>query len=193
MKDGFLLALGRELCPAEYEPVKKSIVEDFKVAAAAGTAGGFQQTIESARKSDGWNALLQAVFDKADEVGSDLNGIWMRLEMGRMEWLAAVGGAHALKVKLKEALESDKQSSEADEQAAKMVWMYALALNVQGCRKDAEEWAKVAKIKSLENPLIGYEQDRWDCRRDEWRPIDLGVQAAAERGGADNLDDAWKA
>ena len=47
VKDGFLLALGRELCPAEYEPVKKSIVEDFKVAAAAGSAGGFQQTIES--------------------------------------------------------------------------------------------------------------------------------------------------
>ena len=71
--------------------------------------------------------------------------------------------------------------------------MYALALNVPRCRKDVDAWAKVANIKSLENPLTGYSQELWDCRRDEWRPIDLGVQGAAERGGANSLDEAWNA
>ena len=130
VRDGFFLGLGRELCPALYAPVKQQIVEDFRVAAAAGTAGGFAQTIAAARSADGWDALVKAVFAEAEAVGSDLNAIWGGLEAGRLEWLDAVTCAHALKVKLREALAKDGKSGEADVQAAKMVWMYTLALNV---------------------------------------------------------------
>ena len=36
VRDGFYLGLGSDLCSAEYDPVKRAIVEDFRVAAAAG-------------------------------------------------------------------------------------------------------------------------------------------------------------
>ena len=86
VRDGFWLGLGKELCPQAYEPVKKQIVEDFRVAAAAGTAGGFAQTIESARSASGWDELVAAVFAEAGAVGSDLKAIWEGLETGRLDW-----------------------------------------------------------------------------------------------------------
>ena len=61
VRDGFYLGLGSDLCPEEYEAVKRVIVEDMRVAAAAGTAGGFQATVESARGAEGWSALVAAV------------------------------------------------------------------------------------------------------------------------------------
>ena len=77
VRDGFFLGLASDLCPEEYEPVKRAIVTDLRVGAAAGSAGGFQQTIVSARGADGWTALVAAVTAKANEVDSDLDEIWM--------------------------------------------------------------------------------------------------------------------
>ena len=192
VRDGFWLGLAREICPEAYQPVKKQIVEDFRVAAAAGTSGGFAQTIESARGASGWSELVAAVFAEAEAVGSDLKTIWEGLETGRLEWLNAVARAHALKVKLKDALKRDGDSGEGDVQAAKMVWMYAVALNVPRLEKATPKWAEVAKITTPESPLVGYNSKLWDCRLPEWKPVDIGVQAAAERGGT-NLDEAWSA
>ena len=121
-----------------------------------------------------------------------MKAIWEGLETGRLDWLNAAARAHALKVKLRDALKRDKNSGEGDVQAAKMVWMYALALNVPGLMQATQKWAEVAKIETMESPLVGYQSSLWDCRSPAWRPVDVGVQAAAERGGT-SLDEAWGA
>ena len=190
VRDGFYLGLGRELCPEKYAPVKKQIVEDFRVAAAAGTAGGFAQTVASARAADGWDELVESVFAEARAVGSDLVKIWSGLETGRLEWIDAVTRSHGIKIKLRDALNKDPNSGEGDVQGAKMVWMYALALNVPQLQMAVTKWAAEAQIEIAQMPLQGYKAELWDCRKDEWKPIDVGVQAAAERGGT-SLDEAW--
>ena len=45
-------------------------------------------------------------------------------------------------------------------------------------------------MEDVLNPLKGYDADLWDCRKDEWRPLDVGVQKAAEGGGL-SINDAW--
>ena len=104
------------------------------------------------------------MFAEAGAVGSDLKAIWEGLETGRLDWLNAAARAHALKVKLRDALKRDKNSGEGDVQAAKMVWMYALALNVPGLKQATQKWAEVAKIETMESPLVGYQSSLWDCR-----------------------------
>jgi hypothetical protein len=188
VRDGFFLGLASELCATEYEPVKRAIVEDFRVAAAAGTAGGFQQTIESARGAEGWPTLMAAVREKAQFVGSDLESIWMTLETGRLEWLHAASCAHGLKTTLKAALDKDPMAGDVSD--AKMVWIYAICLNVDDCKSAATAWASVVGIVDASSPLSGYDASAWDPRRAEWKPLDLGAQAAAERGGS-SLNEAW--
>jgi hypothetical protein len=51
---------------------------------------------------------------------------------------------------------------------------------------------KIVNMEDKTNPLKNYDVDLWDCRHDEWRPLDLGVQEAAERGGS-LFRDAWEA
>ena len=48
------------------------------------------------------------------------------------------------------------------------------------------------EIEVVTEPLKGYKHELWDPRRKEWAPLDLAVQAAAERAGT-TLDAAWKA
>lgn len=191
VRDGFYLGLGSELCAAEYAPVKRAVVEDFRVAAAAGTAGGFRQTVESARGCEGWPALRDAVFAKAAYVDSDLETMWLALERGRLEWLAAAAGAHALKVTLRDAVAADGNGA-GDVSDAKMVWIYALCRNVPATRDAAAAWAAACGMADPAQPLRGYAAAEWDPRRPEWRPLDVGAQDAADRGGA-NLEDAWRA
>jgi hypothetical protein len=191
VRDGWYLGLAKGLKLAEYEPVKKHIIEDMKVAMAAGTAGGFQQTIESARASLGWNALVAAVFKEAAAVDSDLAGIWEGLETGRLDWIKATKATHMLKMNLRLALEKDN-AMEGDVHDAKMVWMYALATVLPGeqIQEIAKLWAKACKIESFYEPLVGYLPEKWDPRRKEWAALDLMVQEASLRAGT-TLDEAW--
>lgn len=231
IRDGWLLALASDLCPAEYEPVRNRIVLDPKVAAggAAGGAGGassddgeddnddktdepkestadaaaiqtnadggaLARTVTSARKSPAWDNLTRAVKAKAYEVGSDLDAIWMSLENGRMQWLEAASAAHPLKTMLQTGLENQcgGAPTEGDVSDAKMIWMYALSLNVPTLKAEREAWQKVVQMEDGTRPLVGYKAELWDARLPEWAPLDLGVQAAAEAGGS-NIEEAWKA
>ena len=194
VRDGLYLGLGHDLCAgAEYEPVKRDIVMTTRVAETTRQVDGFATTITAARASDGWEALVAAVLAKAQAVGSDLEGIWKTLETGRLEWLQAASGAHKLKLLLREGLQKQCQDpSEGDVSDAKMIWMYALCLNIPSSKADALEWAKHVNMTDPEKPLVGYQPALWDARLDLWARLDLGAQAAAERGGS-TIDDAWKA
>lgn len=192
VRDGFYLGLGSDLCPEEYEAVKRVIVEDMRVAAAAGTAGGFQATVESARGAEGWSALVAAVFAKARRVNSDLEGLWGTLERGRLEWLGALAAAHPIKSVLKTAIEQDAASTDGDASDAKMIWIYSLSLSIPQLKDAAAAWAKSCAMVDPNQPLRGYAAEQWDARKPEWRPLDIGAQEAADRGGA-SLEEAWRA
>jgi len=152
------------------------------------------RTVESARKSPAWDHLITTVKAKAYEVGSDLDEIWMTLENGRMEWLNAASSAHGIKVTLRSALDSQcgGMPTDGDTSDAMMIWMYALSLNIPSLEKERVAWQRVVKMDDPTRPLVGYNAELWDARKEEWRPLDLGVQAAAERGGS-SLQEAWKA
>ena len=230
IRDGWLLALASDLCPAEYEPVRNRIVLDPKVAAGGAAAGAgangadkeddgdkaddskesttdatatqasnsdggaLARTVISARKSPAWDNLTRAVKAKAYEVGSDLDAIWNTLESGRMQWLEAASAAHPLKAMLQTGLENQcgGAPTEGDVSDAKMIWMYALSLNVPSLRAEREAWQKVVQMEDGTRPLVGYKAELWDARLPEWAPLDLGVQAAAEAGGS-NIEKAWRA
>mmetsp|Transcript_638 Transcript_638/g.907 ORF Transcript_638/g.907 Transcript_638/m.907 type:complete len:255 (+) Transcript_638:272-1036(+) len=196
VRDGFLLGLGCDLCPVESEAVKMAIVMDNRVAEATGSTSGFETMVKSARSSLGWSALVKAVKEKANQVNSNLDDIWLTLEKGRLEWLGACTGAHNLKVTLKEALEKEKGDNgtvpEGDISDAKMVWIYALCISIPSLQDTAQTWQSVVQMKDKTQPLLDYNATLWDCRKEEWKPLDLGVQAAAERGGS-TLKEAWDA
>lgn len=203
VRDGFFIGMASELRLDEYEAVREAIVTDNSVAEAVRTENSFRRTVEVARKSndgleDGrnknaWDNLLMAVKARATSVGSDLDEIWMTLENGRMEWLAAASAAHQIKTLLKDALENQcgGAATEGDTSDAKMLWMYALSLSIPSLEKEANAWAEVAQMPDKIRPLVGYKPELWDCRKSEWALIDRGVQAAAERGGS-SIDEAWK-
>jgi hypothetical protein len=148
--------------------------------------------VTAARASEGWQSLIDALHKVANTVGSDLDSIWMTLETGRLEWLGALNAAHPLKLILKDALNKDGSRTEKDEVDAKMVWMYALSLSIPKLSEAAETWSKAVNMDDKMNPLKNYNVDLWDCRKEEWRPLDLGVQEAAESGGS-SVEAAWNA
>lgn len=191
VRDAFYLGLARDLLPMEYQRVSAKIVTASAVADTVGTSDSMTNMIQSARTSPGWDDLIEAVHRKAAAVDSDLKGIWKTLEEGRLEWIKAVNGAHPIKELLKKTL-AEKDSMEGDVSDAKMIWIYGVSLNLKQLQVHAATWARVAKIPNPTQPLIGYNEKLWDPRLDEWRPLDLGVQAAAERGGS-TLEEAWNA
>lgn len=156
--------------------------------------GALTRTVQSARKSPAWDNLIRAVKAKAYEVGSDLDAIWMTLENGRLQWLEAASAAHPLKVMLQTGLDNQcgGTPSEGDVSDAKMIWMYALSLNLPSLQAEREAWQKVVKMEDGTRPLVGYQAELWDARLPQWAPLDRGVQAAAEAGGS-NIEEAWKA
>lgn len=197
VRDGLYLGLARDLQLPEYEPIRIHIVRDPQVADTAGTSQAFATMISSARACNfqrEWQQLIQAVNTKAATVGSDLGGIWRTLETGRLLWLEAVSAVHSIKVLLKDTLEKDKATNSiGDVSDAKMVWIYGLSLNLNDELKSAAKtWANVVGLVDPAQPLKGYKPFLWDPRRPEWRPLDLGVQAAAEAGGS-TLEEAWNA
>jgi hypothetical protein len=148
--------------------------------------------ITAARASEHWQPLIDALHTSAAAVGSDLDGIWMTLETGRLEWLGALNSAHQLKVLLKDALKTDASSTDKDEVDAKMVWMYAIALSIPQLSEVSQVWRGVVNMEDKMNPLKNYNVELWDCRKNEWAQLDLGVQEVAERGGS-SVNDAWNA
>lgn len=149
------------------------------IASSLNTPRGLESMITAARASEYWQTLIDALHLAAVAVGSDLVSIWRTLETGRLEWLKSLNSAHPLKVILKDALKSDDQRTEKDEVDAKMIWMYALTLSIPTLSEVSKRWSKVVQMENMMNPLQNYKVDLWDCRKDEWRSLDLGVQEAA--------------
>eukprot|EP00560_Eucampia_antarctica_P009615 CAMPEP_0197827258 /NCGR_PEP_ID=MMETSP1437-20131217/4075_1 /TAXON_ID=49252 ORGANISM="Eucampia antarctica, Strain CCMP1452" /NCGR_SAMPLE_ID=MMETSP1437 /ASSEMBLY_ACC=CAM_ASM_001096 /LENGTH=234 /DNA_ID=CAMNT_0043428033 /DNA_START=34 /DNA_END=738 /DNA_ORIENTATION=- len=194
VRDGFYLELAHDICPKEYGVVRIGIVTDEKVAQAAGKgiSDMFRTTVESARRSEGWDVMVKALLAKSASVGSDLEAIWMKLERGRMEWLAAIAAAQPIKTTLQTALEKDDDKTEGDVNDSKMIWIYSLALSIPSLATVVKDWQTVVEMKEANKPLVGYQPQFWDCRKQEWQPLDVGVQAAAERAGT-SLVKAWEA
>ena len=196
VRDAFFLGMASVLCPREYESLRVSMITDptsFTITNSIGTANGLEAMVTAARVSDEWEGLLGALYSVATKVNSDLDAIWMTLEKGRLEWLGALNSAHSLKVILKDALKEDEESTDQDQTEAKMVYMYALSLSLSSIEEGTKErWRKVVKMEDIWNPLKGYTGDLWDSRIEEWRPLDVGVQKAAEAGGS-SFEEAWKA
>jgi hypothetical protein len=131
VRDAFFLGMASLLCPREYGTLRESMITDptslTAIADSLNTARGLEVMITAARASDGWGALLAGLFAFTIRVNCDLDGIWSRLENGRLEWLRAINGAHPLKVVLKDVLRKDEEGTEKDEMDAKMVYIYALS------------------------------------------------------------------
>ncbi|KAL3931420.1 MAG: hypothetical protein SGBAC_011319 [Bacillariaceae sp.] len=193
VRDGLYIGLASDLRFPEYDTVAADVIADEKVADSVVGGSGYEQMIVSARESSGWKDLVNAVDKKAEAVGSDLQGIWMGLENGRLEWLNAVNGAHPIKMLLKEGLEQGgATNSPGDVSDAKMIWIYGLCLNIPKLKPFVESWCKIVKLNDMSRPLVGYKADLWDARRDEWRGLDIGARVAAEKGGS-SIDEAWHA
>ena len=196
VRDGWYLGLAKNLSLPEYASVKKAVVEDMRVAMAAGTVGGFAQTINSARDSIGWHQMVAAVKAKALVVDSDLIGIWDGLESGRLEWITATKATHMLKMNLRIALDKD-DAMEGDVHDAKRIWIYALATTLPGDKiaQVVQLWSKTCKITSIYEPLVGYKPELWNPNLSKqhaktWQALELLVLDAAMRGGTD-LEAAW--
>ena len=201
VRDGFYLGLARDLFTdsstsseyhSYYVPIHEAIVTNDTVAATAGTAAGFATMVNVARACPEWPTLVEKLLEWANRVDCDLPGIWKTLQDGRMEWLQAINGAQSIKELLQEMLRRDKATtSVGDVSDAKMIWMYALSLNIPALKAEREAWASKVQMKDPLRPLVQYKADLWDARLDEWRSLDLGIQAAADRGGS-NIEDVWK-
>lgn len=196
VRDAFILGMSSLLCPREYESLRESMITDpasfHTIANNLNAPGGLEAMITVARASDGWESLRAELHRVATVVNSDLDEMWSTLERGRLEWLGAINSAHPLKVVLKDALLKDERRTDKDEMDAKMVYIYALSLSIPALADISDAWRRSVNMKDKRNPLSGYDVDLWDCRKEEWVHLDLGVQAAAERGGS-SLKDAWEA
>ena len=196
VRDAFFLGMSSLLCPLEYESLRESMITDpmsfTSIVNSLNTPKSLEVMITVARASDDWETLLAALLDVATEVNSDLDEIWSTLENGRMEWLGAISSAHPLKMILKDALNADDNRTEKDEIDAKMIYMYALSLSIPAIQDASEAWRKVVNMTDKLNPLENYNLALWDCTRNEWRELDVGIQDAAERGGS-SFSDAWDA
>eukprot|EP00977_Amphora_coffeiformis_P009079 scaffold2062_cov166-Amphora_coffeaeformis.AAC.7 len=191
VRDGLYLGLASDLLPTVYTNVQEVIVATPSVAATRGTSGGFTTMIHVARTSPDWPALADQVLQLADKVDCDLTSIWNTLQNGRMEWIQAINGAQALKTLLQEMLQRDAAtSSVGDVSDAKMIWMYALSLNIPSLQAEREAWARTVQLKDPLRPLVKYQAPLWDARREDWRALDVGVQNVAERGGS-SVDEIW--
>ena len=84
----------------------------------------------------------------------------------------------------------EKEGTDGDVSDAKMIWMYAICHGLAKSRAHAAAWAELVGMHDETQPLKGYAPEKWDPRTAEWAPLDLGAQAAAERGGT-SLDEAW--
>lgn len=193
VRDGFFLGLASDLRIFEYNyDVRETIVTDADVAGACKTENAFRKTVEAARKSKEWSNMLKSLKATALSVGSDLDEIWMTLEKGRLEWLGAASSAHKIKELLKNALNNQcgGGAMDGDVSDAKMIWMYSLSLSIPDLDKEAEAWRRAVDMKDKNRPLVGYKPELWDCRKEEWAPLDVGVQKVAERGGS-SIEEAW--
>ncbi|KAL3807275.1 hypothetical protein ACHAXA_004091 [Cyclostephanos tholiformis] len=196
VRDAFYLGMASLLCPQEYGSLRESMIIDptsfTSIANSLNKPNGLEVMITAARASDEWESLLASLHEIATGVNSDLDYIWSTLERGRLEWLSAINAAHPLKVILKDALNNVEKRTENDEVDAKMIYMYALSVSIPALTDISAAWRKIVNMDDSLNPLKNYNADLWDCRHDDWRPLDLGVQEAAERGGS-SFRDAWEA
>jgi hypothetical protein len=190
VRDSFFFNMAEELCEEEAKPVKQFIMDKFTQALVAGNMGSYQHTIMYATAAPGWTLLMESLDAKAALVGSDLKGIWKSLEDGRLEWLGAMNAAHEIKTQLQDAIEKDGNTDKANVEGM-MVWMFSLALSIPSMQLEVATWAKAVGMKETSQPLLGYDAAKWDPRRPEWRPLDLGMQEAAEKAG-DTLVGSWK-
>ena len=78
-----------------------------------------------------------------------------------------------------------------DELRVCQVWTYGLASRLEACRPQAHEFASAAGMRDANQPLLGYDEARWDPRTPVWQDMELCVNAQAERAGAD-CDAAWR-
>jgi len=197
VRDAFFLGMASRLCPREYESLRISLITDptsfTSIANSLGTVHALDAMVIAARVSEGWEGLLGALHSVAALVKSDLNDVWSTLENGRVEWLGALNSAHSLKVMLKDALQQDETTTDRDLTEAKMVYLYALSLSLPSIEERTKErWRKAVSMEEKYNPLKGYDGDQWDSKRGEWRPLDAGVQEAADAGGS-SFKEAWEA
>ena len=93
-----------------------------------------------------------------------------------------------IKATLKPAVDGATPGDVSD---AKMVWIYALSRSIPGLAAASDAWAAAVGMADASKPLAGYAAEALDPRRPEWRPLDIGAQEAAERGGT-TLDAAWE-
>lgn len=190
VRDAFVMGMASDLCPEEYEAVRVAVVTDPAVASSVGKATGLASMVTAARTAEEWETLVESVHGAAAAVGSNLDEIWSTLETGRLEWLGAVSSAHKIKCLLKEGLQKDRQHANGDVSDAKMIWIYALSLSIPQLKETSEAWRNAVKMEDGNNPMKGYDAKLWDSRRDEWKPLDLGLQAAADKGGS-SIQEAW--
>jgi len=195
IRDGLYLGLASELeeLMNYYVAVHEKIVMSPTVAETRDTPAGFTTMIHVARGCQKeWEELVIAVLELAERVDCDLPGIWKTLEDGRMEWLVAINGAQPLKSLLMEMLKRDSaMTSIGDVNDAKMIWMYSLSCNIPALTTERGKWADTVQMKDPVRPLVKYKAELWDARHENWRVLDLGVQAAAERGGS-TVDEIWQ-
>ena len=82
---------------------------------------------------------------------------------------------------------------EVDELRVCQVWTYALASRLEACRAQARDFATAAGMRNANQPLVGYDEARWDPHAPAcaWQDMELCVTAEAERASTD-CDTEWR-
>ena len=150
----------------------------------------------------GWPPLAQCVLDRGRSVGVEVGRTLAVVEaegvkqQAGAEWQRAVGEVEPLRSRLqdnflKNRLAPSRASMQLDELRVCQTWLFGLASRLEACQLHARDFAATAGMRDANQPLLGYDEERWDPNAPVWQDMELCVNAQAERAGAD-CDVAWR-
>ena len=157
---------------------------------------------EAAVSLASWPPLAQCVLDCGRAVGVDVSRTLAAVEeegikqQAGAKWHRAVAEGGPLRSRLqqellKNRLAPSRAAMEVDELRVCQIWTYALASRLEACQSHAREFAVAAGMRNANQPLVGYDEERWDPNVPAWQDMELCLMSEAERASAD-CDRLWR-
>ena len=191
------------VCMGGRVPECKSAHVTWKSEASAGVRQQLRPSdTEAAVSLASWPPLAQCVLDCGRAAGVEVSRTLAVVEaegikqQAGAEWQRAVAEGAPLRSRLQQELLQNRLSPsrdamEVDELRVCQVWTYALASRLEACRAQARDFAAAAGMRNANQPLVGYDEARWDPHAPAWQDMELCVTAEAERASTD-CDTEWR-
>ena len=191
------------VCMGGRVPECKSVHATWKSEASAGVRQQLRPSdTEAVVSLASWPPLAQCVLDCGRAVGVEVSHTLAVVEaegikqQAGAEWQRAVAEVAPLRSRLQQELLQNRlapsrDAMEVDELRVCQVWTYALASRLEACRAQARDFATAAGMRNANQPLVGYDEARWDPHAPAWQDMELCVTAEAERASTD-CDSEWR-